>query len=274
MSKKLQITAGTSYDSDFQTVPVNSGHALTLESNLGLVLIQLSIKDFEGSASHHAPKNEKARGDDSIIPNLRILISLTPSKPIEGSKLLFGNECLTPIRDHVPVSLLSTGLKFFSWLINPSVKGDLYGDMPYFYGLALNSFTRIRVDKEGTNEIRSSISPITANTENLNQECPNLDIPVEADQRRSFFSNVDNASNFEFEEGQTYTFQFETNLVKLANSEYKLLIPTYGQRTIDIDVGQYANDQLNNFNWVLKYGGSSAAKEGTLGLLLNFALVE
>lgn len=272
MLKKLQITAGTSYDGTFQIVPVNSGQALKLESDLGPVLLQVSIKDFEGSAKHSAPKNDGAIGDNLIIPNLSILISLTPCKAMEGSKLLFGNECLSPIRDHVPVSLLATGLKFFSWLINPSVKGDLYGDEPYFYGLALNSFTRIRVGKEDNNE--EQISPITASTENLNQECPNLDIPEDADQRRSFFSNVKNASNFEFEEGQTYTFQFETNLVKLGNSEYKLLIPTYGKRTIDIDVGQYSNDQLNNFNWVLKYDGSSAAKEGIIGLLLNFALVE
>ncbi|PVH16119.1 uncharacterized protein CXQ87_003983 [Candidozyma duobushaemuli] len=273
MSKKLHITASTTYDDAFQTVPVNSGRALQFESDLGLVSVQIYIKDFDGSNKHTPGTEDGPETDNQSTPNFRLLITLKPSEAISGTQLLFGNECLTPVKDRVPVSLLSTGLKFFSWFINPSIKSDLYGDMPYLYGYALNSFSKINVRKDITNtDGQDSIVPSAGSTENLNEGLDNQDIPIKSEGRKKFFTNADNASKFTFLEGQTYTFQFDTDLIKLGNSQHKISIPTYGNRTLDIDVAQYANENLNNFNWVLKKDGMNGAKEGTIGLLINFAL--
>lgn len=274
MSKKLHITAGTTYDDAFQTVPVNSGRALQFESDLGLVLVQIYIKDFDGGSKHTSGvlAKDEAKTDDQSTPNFRLLITLKPSEAILGTQLLFGNECLTPVKDRVPVSLLSTGLKFFSWFINPSIKSDLYGDMPYLYGYALNSFSKINVRKDHTADAHDYIVPLAGSTENLNDDLDSHNIPIQSEGRKKYFTNADNASEFTFLEGQVYTFQFDTDLIKLGNSQYKILIPTYGNRTLDIDVAQYANENLNNFNWVLKKDGINGAKEGTIGLLINFAL--
>lgn len=277
MSKKLHITASTSYDGTFQTVPVNSGRALLFESDLGLVLVQIYIKDFNGSNEHPSgvPTKDEPEHDNQSIPNFRLLITLKPSEAILGTQLLFGNECLTPVKDQVPVSLLSTGLKFFSWFINPSIKTDLYGDMPYLYGYALNSFSKINVRKDNNaTDGHESIEPLAGSTENLNEALDDQDIPIKSEGRKKYFTSTDNASKFTFLEGQTYTFQFDTDLIKLGNSQYKILIPTYGNRTLDIDVAQYSNETLNNFNWVLKKDGINGAKQGTIGLLINFALAK
>lgn len=144
--------------------------------------------------------------------------------------------------------------------------------MPYLYGYALNSFSKINVRKDHTADAHDYIVPLAGSTENLNDDLDSHNIPIQSEGRKKYFTNADNASEFTFLEGQVYTFQFDTDLIKLGNSQYKILIPTYGNRTLDIDVAQYANENLNNFNWVLKKDGINGAKEGTIGLLINFAL--
>lgn len=280
MTSKLLITAGSNYDETLQIVPVNSAEPLVIDSEIGRILLQVFIKNFAGSKDHYPSSKynvsslsdvEAASPTENFsteLPNFRILINFQPSRSIQGSQLVFGNESLTPVKDHVPVSLLSTGLKFFSWWLNPSIKGDVYSETPYLFGLALNSFSRIRIDDKISNE---TIMPINDDKENLKDK--DTRIPESASARKKYYSTETKAAEFTFNQEESYTFQFDTNYIKLGDSQYKLLIPTYGQHSLDIDVGHYANDSLNSFNWVLKQHGIDGAKKGVPGLIIKFALV-
>lgn len=284
--KRLLIEASSSYEAQFLTVPVNSTEVIVLQSDIGVCQLQIFIRDFEGSEPHRdnskynfaddAASNEdedsKGRIQADTLPNLRILIKFNPARPMNGSDLVFGNESLTPIKDYVPVSLLSTGLKFFSWWLNPSVKGDLYNNMPFLFGLALNSFTKIYAEDHCMQK-GDKLYPLDDDTENLG-DVSSLDIPDHCTARSKYFSDTAKAAEFIFDQDHDYTFQFDTNYVKLANSQYKLLIPTYGTKSLDIDVGGYANDKLNSFNWVLKEFGLDGAKKGHIGLIIRFSLVD
>lgn len=284
--KRLLITAKPAYTSDPKVVPINADVPLEFISSLGRFQLQIFVKGFDGSQAHKSiskydttdstyldgsPTAPTETASDQ--PNLRILIRFIPSHTIKGSELIFGNEVTSSIKDHVPVSILSTGLKFFSWWVNPSIKGDLYADQPYLFGLAINSFTKIRIDDKEKFE-DSSISPIADDRENLEFKNSDEQIPRSPQERQKFFSDISKASQFVFETNHSYTFQFDTNYVKIADSQYKLLIPTYGSRTLDIDVERFSDEKLNNFDWIIKQNGFDGVGEGETGLIVNFALVE
>lgn len=60
----------------------------------------------------------------------------------------------------------------------------------------------------------------------------------------------------------------------MSDSKYAVLIPTFGSKTFDIDVLKYANETLNNFNWIIKVDGYEGVGYGETGLVLNFALAD
>lgn len=266
--KKLHILAAAGHNGPFETVGVNSGKPLVTESEVGKVEVLTYICDFDG-CKQHADNSMHNAGDSQFLGgakadvgakrggNLAIDLYFTPSSDVAGDALLFGNDCTTPVKDYVPALLLNTGLKFFSWWINPTVKGDVYADKPYLYGLALNSFSVIGRDGE---------------EENLASE--ELEVPSDSAHRIKFFSKKDQCEKFVFEKGHTYLLRFETNFISLKDSKYNIAIPTYGSLTFDIDVGHYANEHLDNANFVLKVGGIEGVDAGHDALVLKFAVVD
>lgn len=278
MVKRLLIRAGTSYSpEESQVVPVNSGKAVSVESDIGLFKILISIKNFDGAKPHVAnsfynvgdgkylngePANSTESSETSSLPNLRLDVKFTPKTAIKGSELLFGNDFTIPIKEYVPTTLLSTGLRFFTWFINGTVKGDIYGEKPYLYSPALNSFTYMGVDLDKKNPKEN----LNSNTDNI------LTIPDTPSERKKFFTKLSHCEDFVYNDAATYTLQFDTNFVKMADSKYSVSIPTYGNSTFDIDVLRYANEKLDNFNWTIKQGGQDGVGHGRLGLIVNFAL--
>ncbi|CUM64071.1 uncharacterized protein PRCAT00001660001 [Priceomyces carsonii] len=302
VTKRLVIKASNSYEENFRVVPVNTNYPLEIESDIGVFSLVVGIKNFDGSKPH-LNNSLKNVGDKTYLngdsydpgnvypeeeqPNLRLKVHFRPKYPIKGSELIFGNDFTVPIRDYVPTSLLATGLKFFNWFINNTVKGDVYNDKPYLYGLALNSFSYVSIDnvflesdsdEPKTVEKRDKGAKITDTTnfaENLNRNIDNiLKIPETSIARKRFFTSLSNCENFVFNENSNYVFQFDTNFLKLANSDYCVSIPTFGNRTFDINVLSYANEKLNNFNWIIKQGGYEGVGHGKLGLTVNFALLD
>ncbi|RLV85227.1 hypothetical protein JA9_000235 [Meyerozyma sp. JA9] len=281
MVKRLLIRAGTSYDSEeSQVVPVNSGKAVSVDSDIGLFKILISIKNFDGAKPHVAnsfynigegrylngePAEESGATEGpekSPLPNLRLDVKFTPKTAIKGSELLFGNDFTIPIKEYVPTTLLSTGLRFFTWFINGTVKGDVYGEKPYLYSPALNSFTYMGVDLDK----KTAKENLNSNTDNI------LAIPDTPAERKKFFTKLSHCEDFVYNDAATYTLQFDTNFVKMADSKYSVSIPTYGNSTFDIDVLRYANEKLDNLNWTIKQGGQDGVGHGRLGLIVNFAL--
>lgn len=285
--KRLLLRASSDYDSDATVVPVNSGDFVEIASDIGVFSLCVYIRNFEGSGPHlnnslyNVGDQHYLNGDLSSVhsqisstslPNLRIAIKFTPKQPIKGSELLFGNDCTTSIKDYVPTTLLATGLKFFSWFINPTIKGDIYCDSPFLYAPALNSFSSVGILTKDKKSIEDYIG---ASEENLTQNFDNsLQIPAKSNDRIKFFCKLKNCEEFVFNETSEYIFAFDTNFLRLGDSKYSVAIPTYGDRTFDIDALRYANEKMNNFNWTLKFGGNDGVGLGKTGLILNFSLVD
>ena len=276
--KRLYITASNNYDSNYQLVPVYTEQPLEIDSKIGLFKLFLNIKNFDGSKPHLSNSlynlqddvylngekiefNKPPKDDDE--PNLRINIEFTPKEDINGSNFAFGNDFTYPIRDYVPVGLLNTGLKLFNWFINDSVKGDPYPDKPYLYGPGISSFTYMAIKNPDDPTVNTHSKKAV---ENLFQQEEN--IPKEPNSRKKFFSNKKKCEKFTFKKGVTYILQFDTNFVKLADSKYSISIPRF-----DFDVSHYANDTLDNVNWVFKEGGYEGVDFGKLGLIINFKVL-
>lgn len=296
ITKRLVIKASNNYDfANSTVVPVNCNQPVQIESEIGLFSLSVSIKNFDGSIPHKSNSlynvGDKTYLDGSsyenldmandVLPNLRLNITFKPKYPIKGSDLLFGNDFLVPIKDYIPTTLLATGLKFFTWFINKTVKGDIYCDKPYLYGLALNSFTFMSIKDRSSNHVGEVIDgnedkapDLTNFVENLNDNIDNiLKIPAKSLERKKYFTNLSNCENFVFNESTNYQIQFDSDYLKLADSKYAVSIPTFGNKTFDLNVSGYANDVLDNFNWTIKQGGYDGVGCGKLGLILNFALL-
>lgn len=292
ITKRLLIRLGTCYDNDDKAkiVPVNTGIASTVDSAIGTFSVMVNIPRFDGSKPHRNNScydiadslylnGEPANGKPSMLlndwePNFRLHVTFTPHHEIKALQLLFGNDFTVPIRDHVPAIPLATGLKFFSWFINKSAKGDVYGDKPYLYGLAINSFSYIDVNPQKPPHVREREYTRTQ-SENMNLNVDNtLKIPTASLDRKKFFGNTLTCDDFVFHRDCPYTLQFDTTSLKIADSVYAVSIPTYGSRTFDFMVSSYANEHLNNFNWTIKEGGYEGVGHGKLGMVLNFSLLD
>ncbi|KAI3405665.1 hypothetical protein KGF56_001683 [Candida oxycetoniae] len=282
--KRLFIKASDNYDSNFQIVPVNTNQPLEISSQIGLFRLFINIKSFDGSKQHLSNslyneddkqylngekidfnQSSKSKDPDEPTPNLRISVEFTPSENIPGGELNFGNDFTYPIREYVPTTLLNTGLKLFNWFINDTVKGDIYSEKPFLYGLALNSFSYIGINKFYPPGIVNKKSHPMNYIENLNQELET--VPKDSNGRKKFFNTREKCNQFTFKKDTNYDFRFDTDFLKLADSKYLVSIPKF-----DLDVSRYANDTLNNVNWVIKQNGFDGVGQGKLGLIINFAL--
>lgn len=284
--KKLLLQVSSGENSGTEVVPVNTGKFVDINSNIGIISVAVYIRNFDGSQLHRTNSLYNA-GDDhylngevindqsgqsvGTLPNLRIIIKFSPNVPIKGDDLIFGNDCSTPIRDYVPTTLLSTGLKFFSWFINPTILADIYCESPYIYAPALNSFTTITLLDDPSLRIEEIMSN---DQENIFQKNDILKYPNKNYERIKYFCKLSHCEEFVFHDDKEYYFAFDTNFLQLGDSSYSVSIPTFGNRSLDINVLKYANQKLNNFNWTLKSGGKDAIDNGKMGLRLNFTLVD
>lgn len=278
-TRKLSITISDS-STVHTALPVNTGNFVHVDNELGSFGVSVFIKNFDGASTHeenslhnymdevflNGKPFEASKSDQELseLPNLRLIVKFKPKEDIRGSEFLFGNDLDVPVKGHIPTSILATGLKFFKWFINPTIESDLYSCHPFIYGLALNSFTKIGVNVSDTDFLTNA-------DENLLSVTDILDIPKNSSQRINFFCNEEKARAFVFEKGVTYTMSFDTNYLRLGNSVYHIVIPMIGSKTLDIDVLKYADDSLNNIDWVIKR--KSANKEDDTSLRINFALM-
>lgn len=298
MVQRLLIKASNNYSDNFQIVPINTLIPIKIPLEIGDFELIINIKNFDGSKSHlpnslfnvgdkqylnKSPisdindglKDVLSNPDDIKPSNLSFEVNFKPKYPVNGKDFLFGNDFSTPIKDYVPTTLLSAGLKFFNWFINSTVKGDIYNDKPYLYGPILNSCTFISLDEKlpSPNSIKDSSS--VKIEENLNKNPDNiLKIPQLSLDRKKFFNKSTNCENFVFYESNNYKIKFDTNFIKMSDSHYSVSLPTYNNNTFDINVLSYVNENLNNFNWVMKIGGQEGVGFGTIGLVVNFSLID
>ncbi|OBA22917.1 DUF1769-domain-containing protein [Metschnikowia bicuspidata var. bicuspidata NRRL YB-4993] len=280
VKKKLLIQVGSLQHQDI-TVPVNTGNPVEVSTELGTFSVSVFIRNFEGSSKHKSNSLYNAfdkkyldgthvqdqSSTQSELPNLRILVKYIPNSNINGSNLFFGNECPVSVKDYVPATLMSTGLRLFKWFLNPTIESDLYGESPFIYGLALNSFSKL-----GTADV-SAADFIRNENDSLewNEQVPPL---ASIHERRKYFCNVDHSKKFNFEKSKSYYMMFDTNFLKLGDSSYNVSIPAFGKKTFDVNILRFANDKLDNINWTIKQSVNSSLREGIYGLVLNFRLVE
>lgn len=289
MTKRLLIQVASSHNSEFKTISVNSGEYISLDSSIGHFEISVDIRNFDGCQEHidhsfynygdeetlgHASHTERKHNNNDSLPNLKIVIKFTPTRPINGSKLLFGNEFPALIQKHVPVSLISTGLKFFRWYVNPTVESNMHNDHPYIYSTALSGLSGMGVLDTTENE-EKVIKAILSGTENLNTFTNDSNtIPTNSEKRWKYFCDGNNCEKFLFTPDRTYLMAFETNLLKMCDSKYHVAIPAFGSKTFDINVLKYAKPDLDHFDWIVKTGEADVTDNDNVGLVLNFKLIE
>lgn len=288
MVKRLVIKASNNYDGEFQIVPINTLIPIKIDSGIGIFELIINIKNFDGS-TFHKDNSLYNVGDDKYLngekfdnpsseteqSNLSFEVNFKPNMSLNGKDFAFGNDFSTPIKDYVPTTLLSAGLKFFNWFINSTVRGDIYSEKPYLYGPILNSCTYMSIDDPIPFKYSNSDTSNNKLPENLNDNIDNtLKIPQLSLERKKFFNKLSNCENFIFLDSNTYKLKFDTNFIKMADSKYSVSLPTYNNNTFDINVSNYANDKLDNFNWIIKNGGYEGVGTGQIGLVVNFALVD
>lgn len=282
MTKRLLITASLDSSQSPQVLLVNTDIVTEIESQLGKFGIRVFIRNFDGSSSHKSNSlynlgddkylnNEKfvtnSLTDIELQPNLRLVIDFTPRLKIKGTKLVFGNTLEVPIRDYVPMTLISAGLKVFNWCVNSALKADIYADRPYIYGFALNGFSRINAQSIHSQELNKNVDDSSENLGTLHND--QIKIPEKSEQRKDFFNVFEHCDKFLFDPAYKYRFTFETNLLYMGDSRYSVCLPSVMGRTFNLDVTKYSNESLNNFNWIV---GLNPEVEDQ-GLRLNFALV-
>lgn len=287
MVKRLLIKASNNYDSGFQIVPVNTGKPLEIATGIGVFTLVVNIRGFDG-CEHHKTNScynsgdikyldgserqeprEVTNADGGPHANVGLTMSFRPLLPIKGNELVFGNDITTPMYEYVPARILDLGLKFFTTFINRSTKGDFYGSKPYLYGLGLSTFTYAGILNGSRSEEK------TVGEENLSDNIDNvLDIPHTPDKRKKFFSDLGHCESFVLNNDTNYVLEFKSNFMKMSDCTYAVSLPTFGHRTFDIDVSKYVNENLNNFNWVIKQGGLEGVDHGKTGLVVNFSLVD
>lgn len=286
MVKRLLIKASNNYENGFQIVPVNTGKPMEIATGIGVFTFVVNIKGFDGCEQHkknscynrgdikYLDGSDRQESEEEIDKgskpqNVGITMSFKPLCPIKGNELVFGNDLTTPIYDYVPARILDAGLKFFTLFINRSTKGDVYSSKPYLYSLALNTFTYAGIFNSSKRQTgRPEEENLCDNVDNVS------DIPRDSVKRRAFFNDMSHCESFVFYNGSDYILEFKTNLMKMSDSNYAVSIPTFGRRTFEIDVSRYANEKLNNFNWVVKQGGYEGVGYGKHGLVINFSLVD
>lgn len=289
MVKRLLIKASNNYTDDFQIVPINTLIPISIPSDIGDFELLINIKNFDGCKFHRAnslynigdhhyldqnPFDGDSKGE-TPSSNLNFEVNFKPKLPINGKDCLFGNDFSTPIKDYVPTTLLSAGLKFFNWFINGTVRGDIYSDKPFLYGPILNSCTYMAINETIPFKYTATDSSVQKLPENLKDNSEeDSKIPEMSLDRKKYFNKLASCESFVFNENNTYKLMFDTNFIKMADSKYSVSIPTYNSNTFDINVSSYANDKLNNFNWVIKLAGLEGVGCGRVGLVVNFALID
>lgn len=270
----LRIRAASLYDGEFVPVPVNSGTPLLFDTDIGHIDLYVNIRHFKGSPEHDANSKYTLDGVDNQ-PNLQMVVVLTPHDDIPGDRLLYGNDFTYPIKDYVPAGILSAGLKFFNWFIDPTAHGDLYAEEPYFYGAALSNFLAIH---HGDAEDTPSVAPHV--DENLSTVPENhhsgLHIPAVAAKRVSYFTKPAHQQLFTFVKDHTYAMEFHTNLLTMQDAKYAVLVPTFGLHTVDIDILRLLNAKFNNVNFVVKArhpDGTDGVNHGPTGIVVHFELI-
>lgn len=269
--RRLRISVASDYDSkNPQYVPVNTHRPVRVETSLGVFEVCVNIRHFVGSAEHaeNSAYNQVGLSEEESAQtaNLEVTVDFTPNEALGGDALLFGNDFTYSIQPYVPTTLLATGLKVFTWLIDPSTKGDVTAPKPYIYGSALSSFTRIDVGD----------GPHSTETESLHAAMPGLAIPAALAKRAKYFAKHAHQEQFRYEPGMTYAFRFSTNLIRLQDSHFAVSIPTYGHNTFDVNVLDYLTDVFNNVNFVVKTKGPEGEYDvgaGQLGVVIKFELL-
>ncbi|ODQ82229.1 hypothetical protein BABINDRAFT_5228 [Babjeviella inositovora NRRL Y-12698] len=277
--KRLRISAASSYESDaYEFIPVNSNKPVVFVTQIGRFEVFVNIRHFQGMPEHDngSVYNKADLSEEEIAkqPNLEIIVHFTPSAPLSGDQLLFGNDFTYSIKPYIPTTLLTAGLKFFSWFIDASTQGDVTSDKPYIYGSALSSFNKI--DYADINkETKTTGSRI--DTENLHElSTHDLKIPEAPSKRSKFFAQQKHQAHFSYEKDMTYEFEFNTNFIKLQDSQFAVSIPMYGSRTFDVNVLDYLNDTFNNVNFVVKAKSKDGVYDvgtGNLGVVIKFELL-
>lgn len=277
--KKLVIQASNNYDSGFQVVPINALDPVVITSEFGTFKLLLSIKDFDGS-SHHQENSIRNIADASPVSqkqwqvrpaNLSFELTFTPNQPINGHELLFGNDCGYPIKDHIPILSLSTGLKLFNWFVNNTVRGKLDHEKPFLYGPLIGAATYLSPVSSGPDDFPNKVSTMDTSTDSLPEHLL-LEFPT-SKQRKKYFNKLDHCSSFRYQQGTTYHIKVDTNMISMSDCKYYINLPTFSSRTFKVNVGKYINDDFNNFNWVVKLNGQNSVDEGTVGLVVSFRVI-
>lgn len=293
MNNKLLIQAANNYTDDFVVVPINSLDPVEIQCEFGTFQLLVCIEDFRGSSYHETNSfynikdagvefdgdedNETSSTDsekDIKYPEpakLSFDLKFTPNQDINGSQLLFGNDCCYSIKDHVPTASLNTGLKLFNWFVNNTVRGNLNDDKPFLYGPLIGAATYaapLSNQDQFPNKVSSVDTTRNQLPEHLVEEYPN------AKQRKHYFNKLENCSDFTYKQSQHYHMKVDSNLISMSNCKYAISLPTVRSKRFNVDVGKYVSKHFNNFNWVVKLGGEDGVDQGTVGLVVNFKVIE
>lgn len=139
-----------------------------------------------------------------------ISFSFTPTTPINGNDLVFGNDFDHPIRDRLPPGF-GTAMKIVKWGIDPGLDGDVYAEKPYLYGPVGSSVNMLNVGKAGKGgRINDEYGiEVEEGAEGDGEKFrKDAGIPDSEAARKKWFLNEGHRKGFTWDKGRQFTADF------------------------------------------------------------------
>ncbi|GAB7357310.1 hypothetical protein MBLNU459_g8272t1 [Dothideomycetes sp. NU459] len=256
----LQVTAGPTYETSTKHQVVINGPPCVVDATCKL---SVRIQEYRGlprDAPDHSPYfDDPSRKKDTFS----LAFLWVPKNDVQAEDLVWGNELLHPIRDRIPKRFINTAFKIVKEFIDPSLRCDPYADEPWLNGPIICS-TAITFSI-GSSSDTSAASPSAVLFEGGDGDGAairkQLKIPDADNGRRKYFASEARRSEFIFQKGRAYQFDFHHGYIDWKN--YALKLPGFS-----LGVLRYINNQTHTLRFVMKN-----RKTGEAYLVVSFKLL-
>jgi hypothetical protein len=203
----LNVSAGQEY-TEHKPVPVNKETPLIITSPLGKIELLVRVKDFRATSDSSLPVTCAYFKDPSRSAS-RFSISwrLTPSKPINGAKLMWVNDFDKSVAHLLP-PFFGTALDVAKRWVDPGMEAEPYSDKPYIRGPVMSSVNTFHICDKEAGKFGEGVLKEGADKGDAEKVQKDTGIPHDEAARRKWFLEKKKREDWVFEVGRSYDNDF------------------------------------------------------------------